>query len=382
MQPPRDIMEPFWVNVLTQESRAVPHFQESDNDVKELWQPITMEEVKAAKLSSRTAAGPDGLSAKDLARIPSAVQLCLYNLFMWCEQLPESLLASRTIFIPKRGHEDEHDKYRPITVSSVIVRTFNRILARRLERAMPVDERQRGFRTGIDGCRDNIFQLDMILRQHHLSLKPLYMASLDVAKAFPSVSHPSLLAAMSSFGVPPAFVQCVRHVYERGHTILQGQGWTSGRIYPKRGVRQGDPLSSPIFNLLTHRLLNSLSNDIGVRFGQRKTNASAFVDYVNLYATTPRGLQCLIDQMQSFLLSCGMKVNIDKSFTLGFRPSGRSKINTVDTHSRFYVGNEQEQQRELRRMRREDSWTYLGVQFTWAGRKNIKPHNIIEPSGP
>ena len=148
------------------------------------------------------------------------------------------------------------------------------------------------------------------------------MASLDVARAFPSVSHPSLLAAMSSFGVPPAFVQYVRHVYERGHTILQGQGWTSGKIYPKGGVRQGDPLLSPIFNLLTHRLLNSLSYDIGVRFDQRKTNASAFVDDVNLYATT-----------------------LTKVLHWASDPQEEAK----------------------------DSCTYLGVQFTWAGRKKIKP---------
>ena len=282
-------MEPFWVNVLTQNSRAAPHFQRSENDLRELWQPITIEEVKAAKLSKKTAAGSDGLSAKDLARIPSAVQLCLYNLFMWCEQLPESLMASRTIFIPKRGHEDEPDKYRPITVSSVIVRTFHRILARRLESAIPVDERQRGFRQALTAAETTSFSWIWSLG-YHLSLKLLYMVSLDVAKAFPSVSHPSLLAAMDTFGVPPAFVKYGRHMYEKGHTILQGQGWTSAKIYPRRGVRQGDPLSSPIFNLLIHRLLNSLSADIGVRFGQRKTNASAFVDDVNLYATTPRGL--------------------------------------------------------------------------------------------
>ena len=184
---------------------------------------------------------------------------------------------------------------------------------------------------------------------------------------------------MSSFGVPSPFVRYVRYVYEKGHTILQGQGWTSDRLYTRRSVRQGDPLSSPIFNLLTHRLLNSLSAHIGVRIGQKETNAPAFVDDVNLYATTPRGLQCLIDRMQRFLLSCGMKVNIDKSFTLGFRPSGKSKINTVDVSTRFYVGNELDQQRELRRIRREDSWVYFGVHFTWTGRSKIRPHEIIEP---
>ena len=81
MQPPRNTMEPFWVNVLTQESRAVPQFQESENDLIELWP------TNHHGGGQSTAAGPDVLLAKDLARIPSAVQLSLHNLFMWCEQL-------------------------------------------------------------------------------------------------------------------------------------------------------------------------------------------------------------------------------------------------------------------------------------------------------
>ena len=68
----------------------------------------------------------------------------------------------------------------------------------------------------MDGCLDNVFQLEMILRQQYQSLKPLNMASLDVAKAFPSVSRRPLLMAMPSFGVRTQFVEYMERVYGRG----------------------------------------------------------------------------------------------------------------------------------------------------------------------
>ena len=129
------------------------------------------------------------------------------------------------------------------------------------------------------------------------------MAPVDVAKAFPSVSHPALIESMRSFGVPQQFLRYVELVYRQVYTILQGQGWISYKITPKRGVRQGDPLSSPIFNMLRHRMLEALPKEVGVRFGDQTTNASAFVDDVNLYATTPRGLQALLNKMVEFLVN-------------------------------------------------------------------------------
>ena len=91
------------------------------------------------------------------------------------------------------------------------------------------------------------------------------------------------------------------------------------------------------------------------------------MDDVNLYATTPKGLQTLLDRMNEFLAQCGMNININKSFVLGFEPSPRDKISTIDIKTRFTVGG-----RELKSLRRTDEWNYLGVPFTWAGRTRIK----------
>lgn len=191
-------------------------------------------------------------------------------------------------------------------------------------------ERQRGFRNNIDGCRDNILMLDYILKQQNQLLKPLYMASLDVEKAFPSVSPKALLEGIRAFGAPDEFMSYMSFVYANGYTILHGQNWHSGRLVPCRGVLQGDPLSSPLFNILRHKLLKELPKETGIRVGGEVVNATAFVDDINLYAETPRGLQLMIKKASDFMHTCGISFNIDKSFTLGFRPSGRDKITTLD----------------------------------------------------
>ena len=180
---------------------------------------------------------------------------------------------------------------------------------------------------------------------------------------------------MRSFGVPVKFIRYIEGEYRRGFTILHGKGWTSNKIIPQRDVRQGDPLSPVLFNLLTDRLLEILPADVGMNVGEKTTNASAYAEDMYLYASTPSGLQLSIDGMNEFLASCGMSINIDKSFTLGFQPSGREKKTTVDTKNIFEIGG-----RRLRTIRRTDEWMFLGVRFTFSGRVKVSPKHMLEDS--
>ena len=109
-----------------------------------------------------------------------------------------------------------------------------------------------------------------------------------------------------------------------------------------------------------------------MKVGEKTANASPFANDINLYASTPAGLRSLIEKLTAFFSSRGMSINVDKSFTQGFQPSGREKTNTVDIKTRFEVRG-----RHLRALTRTDEWRYLGVVFTWAGRKKIKPIEII-----
>lgn len=190
--------------------------------------------------------------------------------------------------MPKKKDAVEPGEFRPITILSVLVRGLHRILAKRLGQALEIDQRQRGFRSA-DGCADNIFLLDTLLRYHRSPFKSMYMASLDVSKAFNSISHPAIEATLKSVGAPPPMIRYLCAVYDKSRTRLEGENWTSALIHPERGVRQGDPLSPIVFNAMTHLMLRKLQEEIGVRIEDISVNAATFADDFLLFAATPLG---------------------------------------------------------------------------------------------
>ncbi|KAL0103868.1 hypothetical protein PUN28_017905 [Cardiocondyla obscurior] len=166
--------------------------------------------------------------------------------------------------------------------------------ATRMSNLLKFDQRQRAFRP-TDGCSDNVFLLDLLLRFHSKNHKPLYTASIDIAKAFDS-----------------PMIAYITNAYARSSTKLGCSQWTSESIQPTCGVKQGDPMSPVIFNMIIERLLIKLPNDIGARIDGIKVNAAAFADDMLLFSSTPTGLQ---------------KSDDWKYLGIPFTPEGRAKTN-------------------------------------------------------
>ena len=72
-----------------------------------------------------------------------------------------------------------------------------------------------------DGVRDNIELLDAIIQDHKGKCKPTHLAFLDMKKAFDSVSHDAIFAALRWFGMPEQVVTVIRDLYTGDfHTII------------------------------------------------------------------------------------------------------------------------------------------------------------------
>ena len=164
--------------------------------------PISPAEVlKARKESKRgSAAGPDGVDKVSLVKWdPSEVKLArMYTRFLVTQKIPEPLKENRTALIPKSSDATALQvvsNWRPITIGSMVLRLFSSILYKRLSDACTTCVRQKGF-SNTPGCSENLLLVEGALKSSSKTGSPLAMVFIDLAKAFDSVSHRHIRAAL------------------------------------------------------------------------------------------------------------------------------------------------------------------------------------------
>lgn len=213
VMPPENVMTDFWVNSMTRDEKSAPPDEDLvQPEASNIWAPVAIQEILGTKPSATSAPGPDGIPPRLLRATPTDVLVRLYNLILWCEALPLQQRDATTTLIPKKKLSKEPGDFRPITVPSVITRHLNAILAARFAERIQLDPRQRAF-IKTDGCADNTILLDLILRFQHEKLKSCFLASLDVSKAFDSVSHNAILGILRSYGFHPGFINYIHNSY-------------------------------------------------------------------------------------------------------------------------------------------------------------------------
>ncbi|KAI4473803.1 hypothetical protein M0804_015157, partial [Polistes exclamans] len=130
--PDKAVMAPFWEAVFTASCDSSPPLTQGDSILEELWKPIVADEVSRAFPGMGSSTGPDLITVRQLRAVPVSILCRVMNIFMACARIPEWLLESRTVFIPKKDNANEPGDFRPITVSSVLTRSFHKVLSNRL----------------------------------------------------------------------------------------------------------------------------------------------------------------------------------------------------------------------------------------------------------
>uniref|UniRef100_A0A6V7KNU3 Reverse transcriptase domain-containing protein n=1 Tax=Bracon brevicornis TaxID=1563983 RepID=A0A6V7KNU3_9HYME len=351
--------ELFWRPIF-EERNPTRDTNEPKSETKhwEICKPISHDEITGNKPDSKSAAGPDGLRAGDwLGKVPDRIKATIFHIFQYTGRVPALIRNSRTILIPKEAGTMDPAKFRPISIASVIIRHYHKILSSRLLDLPILDKRQRAF-IKADGLADNIFVLATVIADARILLKELHLAAVDVRKAFDTVSHEAIERVMTRNGLPDGFVEYVMNLYRTSSTVIEVDGVKSRPIFPGQGVRQGDPLSSFIFNLAINEVLKKIPVECGYILQGRTVSALAFADDLILLAGSREGLQISLNRAMESLADHGLKPMPSKCRAMSLVPSGRDKKVKTVTESLFRIDGALISQIGVL-----DTWDHLGVSF-------------------
>lgn len=353
----------FWGNTYEGRERQVIAATSSatldtTEEADRIWSPITEGDVQMSEPGRTTAAGPDGVTAKQWRSIPPGQRALFYNILMAHGQVgidPE-IIRARTVFIPKVDRPQSPDKFRPIGITSVIIRQLHSIYAKRLRAFRGFDNRQRAF-CNVDGTAENLLTLKAVMDEAQRERGELHVVSIDIQKAFDSASHSSIIEAITAIGCPTPFVNYVKWVYNHAATNLQ-YGGHRRKVKVINGVLQGDPLSPVVFNYLIDRALQKLDGNIGYNLKGQMINCMAFADDIVLVSGSIAGMNHNLSKLVGALSELGLKININKSQALSLIPAGKEKKVFISTKASFHIDGAY-----LKQLGIKDEWKYLGVRF-------------------
>jgi len=292
-------------------------------NIGEVFQAITARDIKERLTHTRhnTASGPDGIQRKHITGqdIKELLRI-LYNLILVSKIQPTAWNANRTILIPKQGKDGSRvENYRPLTIGSLICRTYWGIVDRMLRELIHFSPRQKGF-VHETGCFNNIHILNETIKAGK-NRNGLVAVQLDIAKAFDTLPHKAIEAALERLGLPSVARESIMNSYTNLSTNIEYAGLKT-EVPLRRGVKQGDPLSPFVFNAIMDPLLDQLEQMKGFVINESHSlSALAFADDLILLSDTKDKAQRLLNHTESYLNALGMRIAAEKCASFEIRPT-------------------------------------------------------------
>ena len=350
--------------------------------IPKLDDPPSFDEVERAilRLKDNKAAGPDNIPPEVIKYSGCALHRRLHNFVLDCwsaKCLPQQCKNANIILVHKqKGDRAECGNSRGISFLPVAGKVLAKIMLTRLFEHvvdLVLPESQCGFRRGRSTI-DMIFvarQMQEKCREQH---QDLFLAFVDLTKAFDTVNRDLLWNILRKFGCPPTFIA----ILQQFHTGMCAQvvmaGSQSSSFPVEVGVKQGCVLAPIIFNLLlvaitlvSHRDLQS-SDCVGIEYRldgglfnlrrlQAKTKTSSamisalqYADDAAFPSHTADGLQRSLDVMSETYLRAGLIMNTTKTEIL--------RTPSPDAPTFSISGNQ---------LKNSENFTYLGSNLSFSG---------------
>ena len=214
-------------------------------------------------------------------------------------QIPDSFLQLIMCSIFKKGDKRICENQRGITLMSHLCKIFTLMLTKRAngycKNINILPESQCAFRSNRSTV-DMIFTAKLLQQTCREKEIALYLAFLDITKAYDSVDRETMWKILQIIGFPPKMLSIFKMLYEEANCKVRWNGKYSKPFILKQGLKKGCPAACLFFNIffavVLHAIHQKLTNrGIQLRF---RLDGSIF-DISRLKAHTKTQLKTVLE---------------------------------------------------------------------------------------
>ena len=312
---------------------------------------VTISEVSTAikKLKNNKSSGEDNIVSELLKYGGPELHREIHKLItnIWNqEEIPAEWLSSVIIPIHKKGDKTICGNYRGISLLSTTYKVFSNVL---YERIYPyyeeiVEDYQGGFRKE-KSVTDQCFILGQIFEKFHEFSLSLHCLFIDFKQAFDSIDRQTIKFILLKQGIPNKLVSLIMMTLNGTIAKVRIHGQFTDSFNVRSGVKQGDALSTAIFNLVLHSIITEVNR--GGTIMNKSIQICAYADDVLIIARSIDVLKETFIKIEKLSEKVGLFINQDKTKYMYTSASRRSH----DLNIGEYI------------FESVDSFRYLGVRF-------------------
>lgn len=279
--------------------------------------------------------------------------------------IPVFFTEGRTFMIPKNKETHIASHFRPITCLPTMYKLLSSILKSKIYQHVTdkkiLAEEQNGMKSKSRGSKELLTIDNIITKQAKIKMRNLSVGWIDYRKAYDSLPHSWLLKILSIYKIDHNIINFLKLTMPHWSTELYCKNdkkeIKTNRIFFKRGIYQGDPLSSLWFCLC----LNPLSNILNTSPYGYKLNTTEnfkithlfYMDDLKIYASCFDHLRHMLELVLHFSTTIRMEFGLDKCNILNIKRgkvtdpetvnlSGGISINCLDIDASYkYLGLQQ-----------------------------------------